>query len=180
MDSLLSRPRAVRILHQVESHAVGAVFRVLLAADARWGSGVEETEPLDLPALDWPVPRDTPVSSRFGLRVHPVHGQARFHHGVDLAVPVGESVYVAAEGWVLRAREDSLNGKFVVVFHPESGLRTAYCHLDRMDVRVGSFLERGDVLGLSGSTGRVTGPHLHFGIWRGRTSLDPLHLLRPG
>jgi len=101
------------------------------------------------------------------------------HPGVDLAVPVGSDVRAAGGGIVRRLGEDPSYGLFVMVQHPE-GYVTMYGHLSRELVAQNDFVRAGQVIALSGNTGRSTAPHLHFEIrLRGR-SIDPLTLVREG
>jgi murein DD-endopeptidase MepM/ murein hydrolase activator NlpD len=125
--------------------------------------------------FDRPV-RGYAINSAFGLRQLP--GQAaRRHEGVDIAAPRGTSVYVAAEGAVLRTGYDPEGyGRFVEVRHP-NGMTTLYGHLSRLDVAKGDPVAAGARIGLVGSTGRSTGPHLHFEVRRGERQVNPVKVL---
>ncbi|MGZ9099551.1 MAG: M23 family metallopeptidase [Brevundimonas sp.] len=116
------------------------------------------------------------VNSAFGLRRLP--GQAaRQHEGVDIAAPRGTGVYVAAEGAVIRTGYDAAGyGRFVEIRHP-NGMTTLYAHLSRLDVRSGDRLGAGERIGLVGSTGRSTGPHLHFEVRRGDRQVNPVNVM---
>jgi murein DD-endopeptidase MepM/ murein hydrolase activator NlpD len=122
--------------------------------------------------LSWPVAPGTRVSSPFGYRQHPILGRGQFHTGVDLAVPEGTEVKATADGVVRRASEDAVNGKVVIVDHGR-GVTTAYCHNSRLRVVTGQPVKAGDVLADSGSTGRSTGPHLHYQLELAHTPMDP-------
>lgn len=123
--------------------------------------------------LSWPIAAPHRVSSPFGYRTHPVLGTRRLHNGVDLSVPIGTPVFAAQEGEVAVASEDRLNGRYVVLDHGY-GVRSSYCHLEQVDVSEGQALGRGEALGLSGNTGRSTGPHLHFTLKVGGEAVDPM------
>lgn len=112
-------------------------------------------------SLSWPVDEHFPVSSSFGFREHPVLGGVRFHKGTDLAVPTGTEVRAIAEGVVVVATRDGVNGLFVEVDHGH-GLTSSYCHNSELLVGRGDEVSRGRPVARSGSTGRSTGPHLHF------------------
>lgn len=116
------------------------------------------------------------VNSPFGLRQLP--GQAaRQHAGVDIAAPQGTGVYVSAEGSVLRTGYDPAGyGRFVEIRHP-NGMTTLYGHLSRLDVASGDAVEAGARIGLVGSTGRSTGPHLHFEVRRGERQVNPVKVM---
>jgi len=112
------------------------------------------------------------LASRFGLRRF-FNGQPRAPHvGLDLAVPSGTPVEASAQGTVLAADDFFFNGKTVFLDHG-NGLITMYCHLDRIDVRPGEGVGKGQVLGLSGQTGRATGPHLHWSVVLNGAMVDP-------
>ncbi|MED5371018.1 MAG: M23 family metallopeptidase [Myxococcota bacterium] len=122
--------------------------------------------------LQWPVPDDTRISSPFGFRDHPVLAKRKFHNGVDLSVPVGTPVLAAQEGTVSVAGSDAINGNYVVINH-QGGIRTSYCHLDSLAVERKQQVQRGELIGNSGNTGRSTGPHLHFVVRVGGKAVDP-------
>jgi len=126
-------------------------------------------------AFEAPV-RDHAINSPFGLRRLP--GQvARNHEGVDIAAPHGTGVHVAAEGSVLRTGYDAAGyGRFVEIRHP-NGMTTLYGHLSRLDVASGDMVKAGTRIGLVGSTGRSTGPHLHFEVRRGERQVNPVKVL---
>ncbi len=126
-------------------------------------------------AFEAPV-RNHEINSPFGPRRLP--GQAlRNHAGVDIAAPRGTGVYVAAEGSVLRTGyEPAGYGRFVEIRHP-NGMTTLYGHLSRLDVASGDTVEAGARIGLVGSTGRSTGPHLHFEVRRGERQVNPVKVM---
>lgn len=123
--------------------------------------------------LQWPVPEGTRVSSPFGWRQHPTLGHPQLHTGVDLAVPLGTWVRATAAGVVRRASEDPVNGRVVIIDHGR-GVTTAYCHNSLLVVGEGDRVSAGQVVAHSGSTGRSTGPHLHYQLELGRRPTDPL------
>lgn len=119
---------------------------------------------------------DAPPARNFGTR-RLFNGEPRSAHGgADYRARTGTPVLAAEQGLVVLAAHHFFAGKSVYVDHG-GGLLTMYMHLSRIDVKTGQRVARGDVVGLSGATGRVTGPHLHFGVrWRG-ARVDPGHLL---
>lgn len=113
------------------------------------------------------------VNSPFGLRKLAIEARARAHKGVDIAAPKGTSVFTAAEGRVVRTGYEAGGyGNFIEVRHP-NGLSTVYGHLSRIDVATGETVEAGRRIGLVGSTGYSTGPHLHFEVRRQGRQVNP-------
>lgn len=126
-------------------------------------------------AFEAPV-RNHEINSPFGLRRLPGEA-ARNHAGIDIAAPQGTGVYVSAEGSVLRTGyEPAGYGRFVEIRHP-NGMTTLYGHLSRLDVASGDVVEAGARIGLVGSTGRSTGPHLHFEVRRGDRLVNPVKVM---
>jgi murein DD-endopeptidase MepM/ murein hydrolase activator NlpD len=113
-------------------------------------------------------------TSDFGYRIDPLtHKRNAFHSGIDIAAPSGTPVKAAADG-VIKISEFNAGGygNLIVVLH-EKEVSTYYGHLSRRDAMNGQRVKKGDVIGLVGSTGRSTGPHLHFEVRKGNSALDP-------
>ena len=152
----------------------------IAGATARFGRRVETARALGFalfreppPAkLRWPVER-AGLSSLFGMRLHPVEGRRRMHQGIDLAAAEGRVVSAAAAGWIVRTGWAGGHGLIVEVRHP-GDLTTRYSHLSAILCAPGDAVEVGHPIGLVGKTGLVTGPHLHFEVWRGGEPSDPL------
>ena len=118
------------------------------------------------------------ASSSFGLR-RVFNGQARNpHSGMDIAAPVGVPVTAPLRGRVIDSGDYFFNGKTVWLDHG-AGLLTMYCHLSSIQAKLGDVLAAGDTLGAVGSTGRVTGPHLHWSVSLNRVMVDPALFLAP-
>ena len=121
---------------------------------------------------DFTLPVKGRLASRFGLR-RVFNGEPRAPHvGLDLAVSRGTPVKAGAPGLVLAVNEYFFNGKTVFVDHG-NGLISMYCHLDRIDVQAGDAVSRGQRVGLSGMTGRASGPHLHWSVILNGAMVDP-------
>ena len=123
----------------------------------------------------FPLPGAT-VTSRFGPRSDPFSGHPQFHNGVDLAAPVGTEVYAARDGKVREAGYSETFGNYVLLAH-EGGYLTLYGHLSALTVGLNQSVTSGMIIGRVGSTGRSTGPHLHFEIRRGDSLQDPSQLM---
>lgn len=118
------------------------------------------------------VPAEGRLASRFGLRRF-FNGEARAPHaGLDVAVDSGTPVMASAQGQVLAVGDYFFNGKTVFVDHG-NGLISMYCHMNRIDVQAGEAVSKGQRLGLSGMTGRATGPHLHWSVILNGAMVDP-------
>lgn len=124
----------------------------------------------------WPVDSET-VTSPFGMRRDPFTGKPAFHSGIDIGAKAGTPVYAAAEGTVVSAGSDSARGNNIVIDH-SNGIRTRYMHLSRMDAVKGERIAKGQQIGLVGSTGRSTGPHLHYEVILNGASVNPKPYLR--
>ena len=123
------------------------------------------------------VPSRTPLdnyrtSSSYGLRTHPVLGGLRGHKGVDMAAPSGTPIYATADGMVSKAEWFSSYGNFIAIAHGAE-LETRFGHLSRMAVSAGQRVRKGDLIGYVGSTGRSTGPHLHYEVRVAGLAVDP-------
>lgn len=123
----------------------------------------------------WPV--SGRISSNFGYRSNPFTGIRQFHNGLDIVAGVNTPVRAAMDGRVAETGYSSVFGNFVIMTHAGS-YQTLYAHLNRIDVRVGQVIGQGKSVGLLGSTGYSTGPHLHFGVFKNGTPTDPMRLLR--
>lgn len=116
------------------------------------------------------------LSSSMGNRADPLTGEKDFHPGLDISADKGDPVYSTADGKVTHASSAGNYGNLVIVEHGY-GLETRYGHLSSFKVKVGQPVKRGDLVGLVGSTGRTTGPHLHYEVRAGGRILNPLQLL---
>ena len=111
----------------------------------------------------WPIPDSTRITSEFGEREAPLEGVSNFHKGVDVGAPTGTKIYAAAAGEVVISQYNYSAGNYIMINHG-NGVYTVYMHCSKLLVSVGDHVEQGDNIGLVGSTGYSTGPHLHFGV----------------
>jgi murein DD-endopeptidase MepM/ murein hydrolase activator NlpD len=130
------------------------------------------------------VPSIAPVqgfrlTSAYGMREHPVLGGERMHKGLDLAVAAGTPVLAPADGVVEKASWFSSYGNFIEIAHG-GNMETRYGHLSGYNVVAGQHVHKGDVIGYVGSTGRSTGPHLHYEVRVDGQAVDPTPYMQMG
>lgn len=124
-----------------------------------------------------------PVSGRltsgFGHRRHPVHGGGDFHKGIDIAAPIGTPVKSPFAGTVAKVGENPYLGKYVMVDHP-GGFRSVYGHNSEITVKAGDTIAAGHPIARSGNSGRSTGPHVHYGLFKDGKPVDPMRWIGAG
>jgi len=130
--------------------------------------------------LAWPVPGYTRVTSRYGMRVHPITGIYKLHTGTDISAPTGANFVAANDGIVTKAGYNSAYGNMVIIDHG-GGISTLYAHGVEITVQVGDFVKRGETVVLKvGSTGYSTGPHAHFEVRINGIPTDPMPYITNG
>jgi murein DD-endopeptidase MepM/ murein hydrolase activator NlpD len=119
------------------------------------------------------------LTSRYGYRSDPFGGnRTTFHTGIDIAAPSGTAIKPAMSGQIVTASYNSVYGNYVIIRH-HSGYRTLYGHMSVIKVKTGDQVEAGKTtIGLVGSTGQSTGPHLHFTVYKDNVTMDPLTLIK--
>jgi murein DD-endopeptidase MepM/ murein hydrolase activator NlpD len=128
------------------------------------------------------IPNGSPVlnarlSSAFGYRIHPVTNTRKFHRGQDFAINIGTHVYATADGIVEVIRPSRKgSGNFVRLIHAH-GFTTSYSHLSEFRVKNGDYVQKGDLIALSGNSGLSSGPHLHYEVRFLGKALDPIHFI---
>ena len=123
------------------------------------------------------LPLEGKITSPFGLRIHPISGQQRFHAGIDIAASTGTPIYSAFDGKVIYAGYDQWNGNYLKIQH-ENNIMTVYCHCEALNVKKGDTVSAGNMVATVGSTGSSTGPHLHFELRINNVSYDPQSALK--
>ncbi|MFN5855643.1 MAG: peptidoglycan DD-metalloendopeptidase family protein [Pseudanabaenaceae cyanobacterium] len=146
----------------------------------RWSMDLPKSiAALDLNSVaNFLMPATGPITSGFGWRVHPITGEQRLHKGIDIGAAMGAPILAASDGVVTEAGwTDGGYGNIVELKHPD-GTLTLYAHTSRVLVSKGDTVKRGDVIAEVGSTGRSTGPHLHFEVQPdGKTAVDPMDFI---
>ena len=125
----------------------------------------------------WPCPNYTRISDNYGMRVHPTLGVEKMHNGIDLAAPSGSSILCAYNGTVVAADYNSTMGNYIMINHG-GGLYTIYMHCSALYVSKGQDVTSGTKIAAVGSTGRSTGPHLHFGVRLNGNYVSPWNYLK--
>tara|TARA_B100001750_G_C15510824_1_gene603521 strand:+ start:818 stop:2269 length:1452 start_codon:yes stop_codon:yes gene_type:complete len=120
------------------------------------------------------------ISSKFGKRTHPVLGYTKMHKGMDFAAPSGTPIYAAGDGVIERANRFSSFGNYVKIRH-NGTYETAYAHMKGFakGIRAGKHVKQGDLIGYIGTTGRSTGPHLHYEVHKNGVQVNPQSLKLP-
>jgi murein DD-endopeptidase MepM/ murein hydrolase activator NlpD len=113
------------------------------------------------------------LNSIFGYRIDPIDGVRRFHQGQDITIPVGTPIYAPADGEVMRAYYLGGYGNHINIKH-KYGYSTIFAHLSKIYVKYGQKIQRGDLVGMTGNTGRSTAPHLHYEVLYYGTPQNPL------
>lgn len=113
------------------------------------------------------------LTSGYGMRNHPVLGRRRNHKGVDLAAPTGTPIYATADGIVGKAQWFSSYGLYIRIDHG-ADLETRFAHMSKLAVAAGERVRKGDIIGYVGSTGRSTGPHLHYEVRIAGVAVNPI------
>ncbi|MGD1855176.1 MAG: M23 family metallopeptidase [Leptolyngbyaceae cyanobacterium] len=130
----------------------------------------------------FPLASPSPITSLFGWRWHPIHNDYRFHNGTDLGAPQGTPILATQSGQVSVADYLGGYGLTVILRHNDDTLESRYAHMSHILVQPGEWVEQGDVIGLVGSTGNSTGPHLHFELHQltsqGWSAISPNDVLR--
>lgn len=156
------------VIKQLEA-AVAEEKRQIIAAN-----GVVLT--YDGGVFSWPAPSYTRISDDYGNRIHPTLGIQQFHNGVDLAAPSGTKILAAYDGQIVAADYSSSMGNYIMIDHG-GGLYTIYMHASALYVAKGDVVLKGQHIAAIGSTGRSTGPHLHFSVRLNGSYVSPWNYL---
>ena len=129
------------------------------------GSTKPPTDTNEVDGLVWYTPtKNFRISSKFGMRVHPISGTKKMHNGIDMAAPKGTPIYATRSGVVTVASFEAGGAGYYVKINHNDGYQSIYMHMTHYIVKKGDQVSAGQIIGYVGSTGGSTGPHLHFGI----------------
>jgi murein DD-endopeptidase MepM/ murein hydrolase activator NlpD len=157
---------------QADMTVLGQEIETLLSNFTETKQKVEEKQFLlrGTPTI-WPTTSKL-ITSSYGYRTDPFTRSASFHDGIDIGAAENEPIYAAADGKVTSTGFDHARGNNIVIEH-SGGLRSIYMHLNKITVSEGNSVTKGQTIGLLGSTGRSTGPHLHYQLERNGATIDP-------
>lgn len=136
------------------------------------------TLPVKDPPSIQPLPGELEVTSAFGYRQNPFSNQRQLHTGIDLKARKGTPVVTTSDGTVKSAFFESRRGNHIIIEHDES-YNTLYAHLSEMKVKPGDQVKKGDIIGLVGSSGFSTAPHLHYEVLKHGKPIDPKPYFQP-
>ncbi len=163
-------------------YATEYAFRLMKTAASKSPStslakGLVSDPSLVRPAVPsiWPVHGQ--ITGGFGQRMDPLSGEGAFHSGVDISAPFGSAVEAAGDGIVFHAGPDAAYGVSILIDHGY-GITTKYSHLSKVKVVVGQEVKRGQIIGAVGTTGKTTGPHLHYEVHVSDAPVNPSKYLR--
>lgn len=179
-EDLLNNAAVLEEFEQAEREAETNVANMVLAlekqrqaqAAASGGGYSNGSTVVGTGQFSWPVPSCTYLTSRFGMRVHPITGVTKSHTGVDIGAESGATIVAADGGTVVLAGVNSGYGNCVMIDHG-NGYKTLYGHMSFIAVTNGQAVSKGDTVGYVGSTGLSTGPHCHYEVWKDGSRIDP-------
>jgi len=167
-DPLIMRAESLRLQvtslyyqAELQESTFGQIAEAAQKMNSRWSKR---------PAI-WPT--NGRVTSTFGYRVHPFTGQQLFHEGLDIANSIWTPVYATADGLVKEVSQQTYYGNVIRLSHNSGEFITLYAHLQKAAVTSGQAVKRGDVIGYIGTSGRSTGPHLHYEVLQNGRQVDP-------
>jgi len=157
-----SYEKALKELEQASQEIEIMIRRMQQGNDAYVGTGM----------FTWPAPGNTRITSKYGMRYHPILKQNKLHTGIDIGAPKGAKVVAADNGTVITATYNSAYGNMIIINHG-GGIATLYAHMSAFETKVGATVKKGQTIGRVGSTGWSTGPHLHFEVRKNGTPVNP-------
>lgn len=172
---LMPEPRQIPKSAKQVQDKYNQLLRSVEHITSRYHDMVETFESIDEALRKTPIMRPTAshtINSSFGLRKDPFTHRSAQHNGIDIDGAYGDPVYAAADGIVTSSGYDRFHGNHVIIEH-NSMYTTVYSHMNKTLVRIGDVVTRGDQIGEIGSTGRSTGPHLHYEVHRNEQAVDP-------
>jgi len=151
--------------YEAEIAATNEIIKIAekAAADERARLAAEHRRRFDGGKFEWPVPASRRITDDYGNRIHPILRVPQFHNGIDIAAPTGSNILAAYQGEVVAAEYSPIMGNYIMINHGDS-VFTLYMHASVLHVKKGDEVSKGQRIAAVGSTGRSTGPHLHFSV----------------
>jgi len=115
------------------------------------------------------------TASGWGYRIHPIYKIRKFHYGIDFTAPTGTEIYVTGDGTIEQIESSHRGYGNSIIINHGFGIKTLYAHLDRINVKLGQKLKRGDIIGFVGNSGLSTAPHLHYEVLRSGEKVNPIN-----
>lgn len=177
VDEILAEENATearidQLVSELEAQRAAAAAAAAAAAGGGGGAASSSGSAYSTGSFVFPVASYVYISSRFGMRVHPITGETKNHNGMDIASNMGTTVYAADGGTVVLAEWYGGYGNCIMIDHG-NGYKTLYGHLSYIGVSDGQSVSQGESIGQVGSTGNSTGPHLHFEVYANGSRIDP-------
>ena len=160
-----------------ENAQIAALEKAVAEEKARLAAANANARTYDGGMFAWPCPGYKRISDEYGNRMHPTLGIEKFHNGIDLAAASGTSILAAYDGDVVAADYSSSMGNYIMIDHG-GGLYTIYMHASALYVSKGQSVYKGQTIAAVGSTGRSTGPHLHFSVRLNGNYVSPWNYLK--
>ncbi len=154
--------QALKELEQASLEVERMIQRMQQGSGAYQGTG----------KFTWPAPGYKSITSKYGMRFHPIVKQNKLHTGIDIRAPKGAKIVAVDSGRVLQVSYNAAYGNMIIIDHG-GGIATLYAHLSKFEVSSGANVTKGQVIGRAGSTGWSTGPHLHFEVRKNGTPVNP-------
>lgn len=174
-SDIVNKDKAIKE-YEADIEAQNTLIRQLEAAVAAAREGNGDFLTYDGGMFKWPAPSYTRVSDDYGDRIHPTLKVPQFHNGVDLAAPSGSKILAAYDGVIVAADYTSVMGNYIMIDHGND-LFTIYMHASALYVSKGDTVVKGQHIAAIGSTGRSTGPHLHFSVRLNGSYVSPWNYL---
>lgn len=164
--------------YEAEIAAQNEIIKALekAVAEERKRIAEENARKYDGGKFAWPVPSSHKITEEYGDRIHPILNVPQFHNGIDIGAPTGANIVAAYQGKVVAAAYSSTMGNYIMIDHGDS-VYTIYMHASKLYVAEGAEVAWGQTIAAVGSTGRSTGPHLHFSVRVGGQYVTPLNYL---
>jgi murein DD-endopeptidase MepM/ murein hydrolase activator NlpD len=171
----LIRAEQLKLKMDIQKKSLDSLYNMAVVRERKLAS-IPSIKPIKETALK----KDVKFLSGFGMRLHPVHKLRRFHNGIDFTAPKGTAIQATGNGRVAGVNKSGTGfGKHVLIDHGY-GYKTLYAHMSQIDIKEGQIVKKGQKIGLVGSTGTSTAPHLHYEVWLNGSPINPIHYCLDG